>query len=131
MQLLDYVRNNQHSPSVKDEEENTSDSVEPSKDLGKKKTTTVIRKKKVFSKKNNQVTEKLEPKEKKVDLNVMPDESEQEKELVILNEGDDRQPEADLKVGLPDKVELNEDNSNFFYVLINSSYFTLFLLVSR
>ena len=111
MQLLDYVRNNQHSPSVKDEEENTSDSVEPSKDLGKKKTTTVIRKKKVFSKKNNQVTEKLEPKEKKVDLNVIPDESEQEKELVNLNEGDDRQPEVDLKVGSPDKVELNEDNS--------------------
>ena len=111
MQLLDYVRNNQYSPSVKDEEENTSDSVEPSKDLGKKKTTTVIRKKKVFSKKNNQVTEKLEPKEKKVDLNIIPDESEQEKELVILNEGDDRQPEVDLKVGSPDKVELNEDNS--------------------
>jgi translation initiation factor IF-2 len=50
MQLLDYVRNNQHSPSSKDKEESISgdDSSEISKDLDKQKTKTIVRKKKVF-----------------------------------------------------------------------------------
>lgn len=64
MQLLDYVRNNQvtKKPEVKKEVENPEEIIDDNNDLGKQKTKTVVRKKKVFSKKNNQVTEKLEPK---------------------------------------------------------------------
>jgi len=64
MQLLDYVRNNQvaKKPEVKKEVENPEEILDDNNDLGKQKTKTVVRKKKVFSKKNNQVTEKLEPK---------------------------------------------------------------------
>ena len=64
MQLLDYVRNNQvaKKSEVNKEIENPEKIMDDNNDLEKQKTKTVVRKKKVFSKKNNQVTEKLEPK---------------------------------------------------------------------
>ena len=64
MQLLDYVRNNQvaKKSEVNKEIENPEEIMDDNNDLEKQKTKTVVRKKKVFSKKNNQVTEKLEPK---------------------------------------------------------------------
>jgi translation initiation factor IF-2 len=64
MQLLDYVRNNQAAKKseANKEEENPEKIIDNNNDLEKQKIKTVVRKKKVFSKKNNQVTEKLEPK---------------------------------------------------------------------
>ncbi|MDB2461429.1 translation initiation factor IF-2, partial [Gammaproteobacteria bacterium] len=113
MQLLDYVRNNQNSPSPKSEEENISseDSNETNKDLGEQKIKTVVRKKKVFSKKNNQVTEKLDPKDKKIDLDVLPIESEHKEELEILNDSNEEQTEKEVILNSSDNAESTEDNS--------------------
>ena len=120
MQLLDYVRNNQHSSSLKDKEESISDndSSEISKDLDKQKTKTTIRKKKVFSKKNNQVTEKLDPKEKNVDIDITPIESDQEEESIILNANNEEQAITDS----PDNVDLNKDNSLLSSNLIKKNW---------
>ena len=110
MQLLDYVRNSQNSPSPKPKEESVS-SNETNEDLGKKKAKTVIRKKKVFSKKNNQVTEKLDPKDIKVDLDILPLESEQKEELEISNENNEEQAEPEVKLDSSENTESAEDSS--------------------
>ena len=110
MQLLDYVRNSQNSPSPKPKEESVS-SNETNEDLGKKKAKTVIRKKKVFSKKNNQVTEKLDPKDTKVDLDILPLESEQKEELEISNENNEEQAEPEVKLDSSENTESAEDSS--------------------
>ena len=110
MQLLDYVRNSQNSPSPKPKEESVS-SNETNEDLGKKKAKTVIRKKKVFSKKNNQVTEKLDPKDTKVDLDTLPLESEQKEELEISNENNEEQAEPEVKLDSSENTESAEDSS--------------------
>ena len=110
MQLLDYVRNSQNSPSPKPKEESVS-SNETNEDLGEKKTKTVIRKKKVFSKKNNQVTEKLDPKDIKVDLDILPLESEHKEELKISNENNEEQAEPEVKLDSSENTESAEDSS--------------------
>ena len=110
MQLLDYVRNSQNSPPPKPKEESVS-SNETNEDLGKKKTKTVIRKKKVFSKKNNQVTEKLDPKDIKVDLDILPLESEHKEELKISNENNEEQAEPEVKLDSSENTESAEDSS--------------------
>ena len=110
MQLLDYVRNSQNSPSPKPKEESVS-SNETNEDLGKKKAKTVIRKKKVFSKKNNQVTEKLDPKDTKVDLDILPLESEHKEELEISNENSEEQAEPEVKLDSSENTESAEDSS--------------------
>ena len=59
MQLLNYVRNSQNTKQTS----NTTKTENNNKDsdvIEKQKNTTVIRRKKVFSKKNNQITEKLD-----------------------------------------------------------------------
>ena len=110
MQLLDYVRNSQNSPSPEPEEENIS-STEENENLVEKKTKTVVRKKKVFSKKNNQVTEKLDPKDIKVDSDILPVESEHKEELEISNENNEEHTETEVKLDSPDNKESTEDNS--------------------
>ena len=110
MQLLDYVRNSQNSPSPKPEEENIS-SNEENENLVEKKTKTVVRKKKVFSKKNNQVTEKLDPKDIKVDSDILPVESEHKEELEISNENNEEHTETEVKLDSSDNKESTEDNS--------------------
>jgi len=110
MQLLDYVRNSQNSPSPKPEEENISSNDE-NENLVEKKTKTVVRKKKVFSKKNNQVTEKLDPKDIKVDSDILPVESEHKEELEISNENNEEHTETEVKLDSPDNKESTEDNS--------------------
>lgn len=110
MQLLEYVRNSQNSPSPKPEEENFS-SNEVNENLVEKKTKTVVRKKKVFSKKNNQVTEKLDPKDIKVDSDILPVESEHKEELEISNENNEEHTETEVKLDSPDNKESTEDNS--------------------
>ena len=110
MQLLDYVRNSQNSPAPKPEEENIS-SNEVNENLVEKKTKTVVRKKKVFSKKNNQVTEKLDPKDIKVDSDILPVESEHKEELEISNENNEEHAETEVKLDSSDNTESTEDNS--------------------
>ena len=110
MQLLDYVRNGQNSPSPEPEEENIP-STEENENLVEKKTKTVVRKKKVFSKKNNQVTEKLDPKDIKVDSDILPVESEHKEELEISNENNEEHTEKEVKLDSSDNKESTEDNS--------------------
>tara|TARA_Y200000002_G_scaffold382541_1_gene399941 strand:- start:27 stop:2492 length:2466 start_codon:yes stop_codon:yes gene_type:complete len=63
MQLLNYVRNSQNTKQTSNISKTENNENENNKDKDvteKQKNTTVIRRKKVFSKKNNQITEKLD-----------------------------------------------------------------------
>ena len=63
MQLLNYVRNSQNTKqtsNITKTENNNDDNNKVNDAIEKQKNTTTIRRKKVFSKKNNQITEKLD-----------------------------------------------------------------------
>ena len=95
MQLLNYVRNNQNikqnsTPVIKEIH------TEENKEEQKQKTKVVVRKKKVFSKKNNQVTEKLEPK-KEQNLEEISS-SEPQEDSNIMNEVNSLESEDSVSV---------------------------------
>ena len=75
MQLLDYVRKNKQavSPQSKETIEESKNIDENNNAAKDKKAKTVIRKKRVFSKVNNQVTKKAEPKIIEKNENIEPE----------------------------------------------------------
>ena len=120
MQLLNYVRNSQNTKQTSNiiKTENNNDGNNKVNDaIEKQKNTTTIRRKKVFSKKNNQITEKLDLKkgDNLTDVNVKLASDE--------NKIDDKE-DADYKDsqnGLPQNQDYYNENINTSDVSANNT----------
>ena len=115
MQLLDYVRNNQvaKKSEVNKEIENPEEIMDDNNDLEKQKTKTVVRKKKVFSKKNNQVTEKLEPKKTEDNQDdITAEEDIENKEDVSLENSTQKIEEETTIENIVEEPKSNNESEN-------------------
>ena len=115
MQLLDYVRNNQvaKKSEVNKEIENPEKIMDDNNDLEKQKTKTVVRKKKVFSKKNNQVTEKLEPKKAEDNQDdIIAEEDIENKEDVSLENSTQKIEEETTIENIVEEPKSNNESEN-------------------
>ncbi len=120
MQLLNYVRNSQNTKqtsNITKTENNSDDNNKVNDAIEKQKNTTTIRRKKVFSKKNNQITEKLDLKkgDNLTDVNV--------KLVSDENKIDDKE-DADYKDsqnGLPQNQDYYNENINTSDVSANNT----------
>ena len=115
MQLLDYVRNNQvaKKSEVNKEIENPEKIMDDNNDLEKQKTKTVVRKKKVFSKKNNQVTEKLEPKKTEDNQDdITAEEDIENKEDVSLENSTQKIKEETTTENIVEDPKSNNESEN-------------------
>ncbi len=104
MQLLNFVRNNQDAKKIDNENTNNTKADTESTDeiLEPKKKKTVVRRKKVFSKKNNQITEKLESNKEENSvldnkkLDTEENDSSQDENLDINIDNDDLSSETNV-----------------------------------
>ena len=115
MQLLDYVRNNKATKKseANKEVENPKKIIDDNNDLEKQKTKTVVRKKKVFSKKNNQVTEKLEPKKAEDNQDdIIAEEDIENKEDVSLENSTQKIKEETTTENIVEDPKSNNESEN-------------------
>ena len=115
MQLLDYVRNNKATKKseANKEVENPKKIIDDNNDLEKQKTKTVVRKKKVFSKKNNQVTEKLEPKKAEDNQDdIIAEEDIENKEDVFLENSTQNIKEETTTENIVEDPKSNNESEN-------------------
>ena len=115
MQLLDYVRNNKATKKseANKEVENPKKIIDDNNDLEKQKTKTVVRKKKVFSKKNNQVTEKLEPKKAEDNQDdIIAEEDIENKEDVSLENSTQKIEEETTIENIVEEPKSNNESEN-------------------
>ncbi len=101
MQLLNFVRNNQDTKKTNNENTaNTKKDVENADEIiEEKKKQTVVRRKKVFSKKNNQITEKLESNKEVNDIldnkNLNTEENDSSQEEILDLKSDNDEPSSE------------------------------------